>query len=91
MLRNLSWETTDRLARSQFRIYSELGDAVRMADEERRRTLLLDQREWSDWAEFMNEGPLPATPALPEMLQRLGEASYRLALRAEQQGAAPRA
>ena len=88
MLRNLSWETTDRLARSQFRIYSELGDHVRMAEDERRHALLLDQREWHDWADFMNEGPLPATPPLPEMLQRLGEASYRLALLAERQDTA---
>jgi hypothetical protein len=83
MLRNLSWESTDRLARNQFRIYSELGDAVRIPEEERRRVLSLDQHEWSDWAEFMNDGPLPATPPLPEMLRRLGEASYRLAVLAE--------
>ena len=28
MLRNLSWETTDNLARSQFQIYRDLGDAM---------------------------------------------------------------
>ena len=86
MLRNLSWETTDNLVRSQLRIYSELGDAMRIAAEERRQALLLDQQEWSHWAEFMNEGELPATPPLPEMLQRLGMASYRLAVMAEQRG-----
>jgi hypothetical protein len=86
MLRNLSWETTDNLARSQFRIYHDLGDAARIAEEDRRRALLLDRQEWSAWADFMNEGPLPATPPLPDMLQRLGRASYQFAVLAELDG-----
>jgi hypothetical protein len=88
MLRNLSWEKTDALARSQFRIYQELGDAAQIAEQDRREALLLDQQQWGHWAEFLNEGPLPATPPLPEMLVRLGQASYLLALRAEGQGEA---
>ena len=35
--------------------------------------LLLNQQEWTDWADFLNEGPLPAEPPLPDMLQRLGQ------------------
>ena len=62
MLRNLSWETTDNLARSQFQIYRELGDAMGIGEEDRRRVLLLNQQEWTDWADFLNEGPLPAEP-----------------------------
>jgi hypothetical protein len=84
MLRNLSWETTDNLARSQFQIYRELGDAMGFGEEDRRRVLLLNQQEWTHWAEFLNEGPLPAEPPLPEMLQRLGSANHRLAMLAEQ-------
>lgn len=87
MLRNLSWETTDNLARSQFQIYRELGDAMGMGEEERRRVLLLNRQEWTDWADFLNEGPLPAEPPLPVMLQRLGTASHRLALLAERRAA----
>jgi hypothetical protein len=87
MLRNLSWETTDTLARSQFQIYRELGDAMGIGEEERRRVLLLNQQEWTDWADFLTEGPLPAEPPLPVMLQRLGSASYRLAVLAERQSA----
>jgi hypothetical protein len=87
MLRNLSWETTDNLARSQFQIYRELGDVMGIGEEDRRRVLLLDQQEWTNWAEFLNDGPLPAQPPLPVMLQRLGSASYRLAVLAEQRGA----
>jgi len=91
MLRDLSWEHTDHLARSQLRIYQELGDAARIAAEDRRRVLMLNQQEWSDWAEFMNDGPLPASPPLPEMLQRLGQASFRLAVLAEIPGEDARA
>ncbi|HUN39466.1 MAG TPA: hypothetical protein VMU81_04175 [Acetobacteraceae bacterium] len=91
MLRNLSWESTDTLARSQFRIYQELGDAAQIAEEDRREALLLDQQEWSHWADFMNDGPLPATPPLPDMLVRLGQASYRLAVLSDGQAEAARA
>ena len=91
MLRNLSWETTDNLARNQFRIYRELGDAMRIDQENCRRVLLLNQQEWTDWAEFLNEGPLPAEPPLPVMLQRLGRASHCLAVLAERQGVAAHA
>lgn len=91
MLRNLNWEITDNLARNQFQIYRELGDATGLGEEDRRRVLLLNQQEWTDWAEFLNEGPLPAEPPLPVMLQRLGHASHRLAVLAEQQRAAARA
>ncbi|MGA3402993.1 MAG: hypothetical protein ABSC95_27600 [Acetobacteraceae bacterium] len=91
MLRNLSWETTDNLARSQFQIYRALGDAMGIGEDDRRRVLLLNQQEWTDWADFLNEGPLPAEPPLPVMLQRLGSASHRLAVLAERQGASTRA
>ncbi len=83
MLRNLSWEKTDNLARSQFQIYRELGDAMGIGEDDRRQVLLLNPKEWSDWAEFLDDGPLPAEPPLPVMLQRLGRASYRLAVLAE--------
>ena len=87
MLRNMSWEKTDNLARSQFQVYRELGDAMQIADDDRRRVLLLDQQQWADWADFLDDGPLPAEPPLPEMLQRLGRATHRLAVLAERQGA----
>jgi hypothetical protein len=87
MLRNLSWETTDNLARSQFQIYRELGDAMGIGEEDRRRVLLLDQQAWTDWAEFLEEGPLPAEPPLPVMLQRLGRATHCLAVLAERKSA----
>jgi hypothetical protein len=91
MLRNLSWETTDNLARSQLKIYRELGDAMGLGEEDHRQVLLLNQKQWTDWAEFLDEGPLPAEPPLPDMLRRLGSASYRLAVLAERQDATPRA
>ena len=91
MLRDLNWETTDNLARSQFRIYRELGDAMGIAEEDHRLVLRLNPQEWTDWAEFLDEGPLPAQPPLPVMLQRLGQASHRLAVLAERERATARA
>lgn len=85
MLRNLSWEATDDLARSQFRIYADLGDQMRIDAEDRRRVLLLDQRGWADWEDFRAAGPLPSEPPLPVMLRRLGRASHHLAVLAERQ------
>lgn len=87
MLRDLNWETTDTLARSQFRIYRDLGQSMQIDSDDCRRVLLLDQQAWTDWAEFLNEGPLPAEPPLPVMLQRLGRATHRLAVLAERHGA----
>jgi len=91
MLRNLNWEIADNLARNQFQIYRDLGDAMGLGEEDRRRVLSLNQQEWTDWAEFLNEGPLPAQPPLPVMLQRLGHASHRLAVLAERQRTAAHA
>lgn len=87
MLRNLSWDTTDTLARGQWQIYRELGDAMGLGEDDRRRVLLLDKQQWTDWAEFLNDGPLPAEPPLPVMLRRLGTASHRLAVLVERERA----
>ena len=86
MLRDMSWEKIDTLARSQFRIYADLSEELGIGEDERRRVLLLSQREWADWEDFLGVGPLPAEPPLPVMLQRLGRASHHLALLAERQG-----
>jgi hypothetical protein len=86
MLQSMNWEAVDSLARSQWRMYADLGDEMRIAAEDRRRVLLLDQRQWTDWEGFLGDGPLPAEPPLPVMLRRLGRASHHLALLAERQG-----
>lgn len=87
MLQSMNWDAMDNLARSQWRMYADIGDQMRIDAEDRRRVLLLDQRQWSDWADFVTDGPLPAEPPLPVMLRRLGRASHHLALLAERQGA----
>jgi hypothetical protein len=83
MLQSLTWIATDSLARSQFRMFSEIGEQMHLSDEDQRRVLLLSEREWADWSDYCNNGPLPAEPQLPEMLRRLGNASHRLAVIAE--------
>jgi hypothetical protein len=86
MLQSMTWCATDNLARSQFQVFSQIGEQMQLSEEARRSALLLSEQEWSDWADFLQDGPLPAQPQLPEMLLRLGNASYRLAVMAEQQG-----
>lgn len=83
MLQSLTWCATDNLARSQFQVFSQLGEEMRLSDNDRRRALLLSEQEWSDWSDFLQDGPLPAQPQLPVMLRRLGSASHRLAVIAE--------
>ena len=86
MLQSLTWCATDNLARSQFQVFSQLGEQMQLSDGDRRQALLLSDQEWSDWSEFLQDGPLPTQPQLPVMLRRLGSASYRLAVIAESRG-----
>jgi hypothetical protein len=71
----------DRVARREFRSFIEIGDAIRLSDDDRRQALGLSQAEWAAWTRLLEDGPLPPDPMLPEMLLRLGSASYALASR----------
>jgi hypothetical protein len=82
----MTWCATDYLARSQFQVFSQIGEQMQLSKDNQRRVLLLSEQEWSDWSDFRQDGPLPAQPQLPVMLRRLGNASYRLAVIAERQG-----
>ena len=83
MLQSMTWFATDNLARSQFQLFSEIGEQMQLSDDDRRRVLLLSEQEWAQWSEFCQDGPLPAQPQLPIMLRRLGSASHRLATLAD--------
>lgn len=85
MLRNLSWEMTDTLARQQWQLYREVGEEIRLDADESRRMLLLSEHEWAAWSEFAEDGDLPAEPPLPVMLRRLGSATWKLASLAQRQ------
>jgi hypothetical protein len=87
MLQSMTWYATDNLARSQFQMFSQLGEEMRLSKEDQRRVLLLSPQEWADWSEFIEDGVLPAQPQLPVMLRRLGNASHRLAALADRRGA----
>ena len=87
MLQSMNWLTTDKIAREQFQVFRQLGEQMQLSEDAQRRVLLLSDKQWSDWAEFRQDGPLPAEPQLPVMLRRLGSASYRLATMADRHGA----
>ncbi len=80
MLRNLAWQGIDELTRAQLAMFQGLGDEIRMGANDRRCALGLDERTWLAWLNFSADGPLPAEPKLPEMLRRLGEAAFKLAV-----------
>lgn len=86
MGRAFTGTATSDLARGQLRVFSEIGDAIRLSAEERRRVLSLSETEWAAWAAFQRDGALPVRPRLSEMLLRLGSATYELAMAAERQG-----
>jgi hypothetical protein len=88
MLQSMTWYATDNLARSQFQVFSQLGEHMQLSEDDQRRVLLLSEQEWSNWSDFLQEGPLPAQPQLPVMLRRLGSASHRLAVMADRLGIA---
>jgi hypothetical protein len=80
------------LTRRQFDAFNEVGRAVRISDDDRRRLLLMSPREWSAWEAFLaDDGALPAQPAIPVVLRRLANASYRLAVRADRNRTQPAA
>ena len=83
MLQSMTWLATDNLARNQLQMFSEIGEQMRLSDDDQRRVLLLSEQEWADWSDFRQDGRLPAQPQLPVMLQRLGSASHRRAVMAE--------
>lgn len=86
MLQSMNWLATDNLTRSQFQMFNELGEQMQLSEADQRRTLLLSEREWSEWSDFCQDGPLPAQPQLPVMLRRLGRATHRLAVIADRTG-----
>ena len=87
MLQSMTWLTTDKIAREQFQVFSQIGDHLRLSEDDQRRVLLLSDEQWSDWSDFRQDGPLPAEPQLPVMLRRLGSASHRLAVLADRRAA----
>src|SRR5271168_3871268 len=78
------------LARRQFDAFNEVGRAARLRDEDRCRLLLMSPQEWSAWEAFLTgDGAPPPQPAVPVVLLRLANASYRLAVCADRDRAGP--
>ncbi len=83
MLQSMTWLANDTIARNQFQVFSQIGDEMQLSQDAQRRVLLLSDKEWADWSDFLQDGPLPSQPQLPVMLRRLGSASHRLAVLAD--------
>ncbi|MBV9252413.1 MAG: hypothetical protein JO227_24600 [Acetobacteraceae bacterium] len=78
----------DLLVREQFRALRSVSRMIGLNDDRQRRVLLMPEPVWAQWQAFVHDGPLPAEPALPTVLRRLGAATYRLAILADRQSEA---
>ncbi len=90
MLRNLAWQATDTMTRAQLAMFHALGDEISLTQDDRRRALNLDEQCWAAWQDFMMDGPLPAAPTLPDMLQRVSQTAFCLSVVAKRADADPR-
>ena len=91
MLQNPAWQATDQLTRGQLVLFHVLGDELRLTEDDRRLALDLDERTWLAWTDFLSNGPLPAEPPLPELLRRVSETVFNLAVMADRRCSATRA
>ncbi len=80
MLRSLAWDPADQLARVQLAVFNATCDQIDLPEDDRRHALRLDSHIWNAWRDFLDDGPLPAEPPLPDMLQRLGTATFNVSL-----------
>ncbi len=78
MLQNMAWHAIDGLTRAQLAMFHALSDDAQLSQDARQRALVLDDSGWLAWMGFMANGPLPASPPLPEMLQRLALVTFEL-------------
>ena len=65
MLQNPTWTATDDLTRDQFRVFSSLGEQLRMSEDDRRRVLLLTEQEWAHWSDFPRRWAVAGTSTGP--------------------------
>lgn len=78
-----NWLASDDIARSQLDLVHDLSDRINLTPDDRRRALNLTERDWRAWQAFLSDGPMPAQPPLPDMLQRLGHVAFNLTLMAQ--------
>lgn len=84
MLRNAARRPNDNVARAQLLMLARLGDALHLSPDDCRRALDLSDPEWQAWRDFRDcRHPLPARPALPDMLRRVARVSFNLGIVAE--------
>ncbi len=83
MLRNLAWQATDELIRAQFCLFGDIADEFGLTEAERGQALGLIGPARGAWSDFISGGPLPVDPSVPEMLLRVGHATYAVSIRAD--------
>jgi len=77
----------EEIAREQFRMFDSIAERAALADEDRRRLLLLSEQQWLAWSRVPQGGELPRHPEVAVVLLRLGAAAHRLVVTSEERGA----
>ncbi len=80
---NPAWWVTNDLTGAQLEMFHALGEQMALTLDDRRRALNLDDRTWAARQAFLADGPLPVEPPVPDMLRRLSETAFNLAVVAE--------
>ena len=80
MLQAADRQANDQIARAQLELFHDLSDRINLTPDKRRRALDLSDGDWRAWDDFLVDGPLPSWPLLPDMLRRLGHATFNLSI-----------
>ena len=69
----------------QLHLFHALADQISLTEDDRRRALDLDDPTWLAWIDFLTTGgSLPVEPPLQDMLCRVAQISFNIALIASQ-------
>ena len=67
------------VVRRELRLFLRVSELAGLRVDEQARSLRLSREDWARWLNVLRDAPLPASPALPLMLRRLGTLNHRLA------------
>jgi hypothetical protein len=71
-------ERAASIARREINLLLGLAEQAGIDDTTLRQDLRLSDSDWQEWLGVLRDAPLPAQPALPKLLRRLGRLTSRL-------------
>lgn len=74
------------VVRREIRLFLRMSEQAGVDAEEQAQSLGLSVEDWQEWLGVLADAPLPARPALPMLLRRMGYICHRLERRAALRG-----